>query len=118
MIRLRAMMRQRRSLAVAAAVLLVALLLAPLTQTAQAHDLGLPTLVNRSQLRVLTTVAMFVALASSWNIIGGITGYAAFGNVAFFGLGAYATEMLVDRDRAGLPFAVGLIAAPISCSSI
>lgn len=56
---------------------------------------------------------MFVALAASWNIVGGITGYAAFGNVAFFGLGAYTTAMLVDRDRVGLPFLVGLLASPI-----
>ena len=98
------------------AVLWVALaivLLAPLTQTDQASGLGLPALVNRSQLRILTTIAMFVVLASAWNIVGGITGYAAFGNVAFFGLGAYTTAMLVDRERAGLPFLIGLAAAPV-----
>jgi branched-chain amino acid transport system permease protein len=100
-------------LALPLAVVLAVVLLAPLTQTEQAHALGLPLLVNRSQLRILTTIAMFVALASSWNIIGGITGYASFGNVAFFGLGAYTVAMLVDRDRAGLPFIVGLLASPI-----
>ena len=32
---------------------------------------------------------MFVALALSWNLIGGYTGYASFGQVVFFGLGGY-----------------------------
>jgi branched-chain amino acid transport system permease protein len=38
---------------------------------------------------------MFIALAQAWNIIGGYTGYASFGQVAFFGLGAYATAVLM-----------------------
>lgn len=32
---------------------------------------------------------MFTALAYSWNLIGGYTGYTHFGQVAFFGAGAY-----------------------------
>jgi branched-chain amino acid transport system permease protein len=54
---------------------------------------------------------MFVVLASAWNIIGGLTGYAAFGNVAFFGLGAYTTALLVKK--AHLPFLVSLLASPL-----
>jgi branched-chain amino acid transport system permease protein len=38
---------------------------------------------------------MFIALAQAWNIIGGYTGYASFGQVVFFGLGAYATAVLM-----------------------
>ena len=94
-------------------LLLGVVLLAPLTQADEARNLGIPSLVDRAQLRILTTIAMFVVMASAWNIIGGIAGYASFGNVGFFGLGAYTTAMLVDRDRGGLPFAVGLLAAPI-----
>jgi branched-chain amino acid transport system permease protein len=109
----RALFRPPGQLGLVAAVVVAAALLAPLTQTEGAHALGLPVLVNRSQLRILTTIAMFVALASSWNIIGGVAGYAAFGNVAFFGLGAYSAAVLVDRDRAGLPFIVGLLASPL-----
>lgn len=41
-------------------------------------------------LRLATTVAMYVALASAWNIVGGFTGYPSFATAAFFGLGAYA----------------------------
>ena len=34
-------------------------------------------------------------MAQGWNFIGGYTGYAAFGNVAFFGIGAYTTGLLM-----------------------
>ncbi len=40
-------------------------------------------------LRLATTVAMYVALATAWNMIGGMTGYPSFATAAFFGLGAY-----------------------------
>src|SRR5205807_1578745 len=38
---------------------------------------------------VLTPVMIGVMLGAGWNIIGGYTGYASFGQVAFFGLGGY-----------------------------
>ena len=38
---------------------------------------------------------MYVVLALSWNIISGFTGYTSFGHVAFYGIGAYATAILV-----------------------
>jgi branched-chain amino acid transport system permease protein len=104
---------RRRVLTWAAVALVVLVMLAPLTLTDQADDLGITPLVNKSQLRLMTTIAMFVVLASAWNIIGGLTGYAAFGNVAFFGLGAYSTAMLVDTHKAHLPFALALIASPV-----
>ena len=37
---------------------------------------------------------MFATLSLGWNIIGGYTGYVSFGNVVFFGLGAYTTAAL------------------------
>lgn len=39
-------------------------------------------------------VLMFAALSLGWNMIGGYTGYVSFGNVVFFGLGAYTTGAL------------------------
>ncbi len=83
----------------------------PLTSTDTAQSRGLPLLTDKLWFRVATTVAMFVVLASAWNIIGGMTGYAAFGNVAFFGVGAYATAFLVANRH--VPFALALMAAPI-----
>jgi branched-chain amino acid transport system permease protein len=64
--------------------------------------------------RLLSTVFLFAALAQSWNIIGGYTGYVSFGHVTFFGLGAYVAAMLF-RDFGWPPYAAvlpaGLVAA-------
>jgi branched-chain amino acid transport system permease protein len=57
---------------------------------------GLP-LVGPSTyvLGFLLLLFMYAALAASWNIVGGFTGYLSFGHAAFFGLGAYTTAMLL-----------------------
>ncbi len=39
-------------------------------------------------------ILMFATLSLGWNIIGGYTGYVSFGNVVYFGLGAYTTAVL------------------------
>ena len=39
-------------------------------------------------------ILMFATLSLGWNMIGGYTGYVSFGNVVFFGLGAYTTAAL------------------------
>jgi len=49
---------------------------------------------------------LLAVLAQGWNIIGGYTGYASFGNSAFYGLGSYGVGIaMVQWD---LPFGVGL----------
>jgi len=102
--------RVRRSVVAIAAVALAFVILAPLTSIDAAQQAGLPLLTDKLWFRIATTVAMFVVLASGWNIIGGLTGYASFGNVAFFGLGAYTVGVLVQN--LGWPFALALVAAP------
>jgi len=57
--------------------------------------LGLQTQLYTGQERTVTTIFMFVALAQAWNIIGGFTGYASFGQVVFFGLGGYTTAVVM-----------------------
>jgi branched-chain amino acid transport system permease protein len=57
--------------------------------------LGMQTQLYAGQERTVTTIFMFVALAQAWNLIGGFTGYACFGQVVFFGLGGYATAVLM-----------------------
>lgn len=64
--------------------------------------------------RVLTTIVMLAILAQSWNIITGFVGYPAFGNVAFFGVGAYTVGYLTTR--ADVPYVVALLAAAITSS--
>jgi branched-chain amino acid transport system permease protein len=105
--------RLRRALLIVFLVAVVLVLLAPLTATDQADALGLPSLADRSQIRILTTIAMFVVLASAWNLVGGLTGYGSFGNVAFFGLGAYTCAAAVDVHRLHLPMAIGIVLSPV-----
>lgn len=57
--------------------------------------LGLQTQLYSGQVRVMSAVFMFVALAQCWNVLGGFAGYASFGHVVFFGLGGYCTAVLM-----------------------
>ncbi len=86
-------------------------LLAPLTSLDAAQSANVPLLADKLWFRIATTIAMFMVMATAWNIIGGITGYAAFGNVAFFGIGAYTTGMLIAKAK--WPFLVALPLAPL-----
>jgi branched-chain amino acid transport system permease protein len=52
--------------------------------------------------------ALLAALAQGWNVLGGYTGYASFGNSTFYGLGAYGTAIAMANYD--LPFAAGLAA--------
>ncbi len=70
-----------------------------------------PGVVSPFMLQFLINLFMLAILAESWNIIGGYTGYASFGNVAFFGVGAYTTGVLLTR--VGFPFALALPAGGI-----
>jgi branched-chain amino acid transport system permease protein len=47
--------------------------------------------------RVMLQLFMWIALAQSWNLISGLTGYVSFGHVAFFGAGAYTAGILIVR---------------------
>jgi len=101
----------RRSAFAIVALALAFVILAPLTSIDAAQQAGLPLLTDKLWFRIATTVLMFVVMASGWNIIGGLTGYASFGNVAFFGLGAYTAGVLVSNLN--WPFALGLLLAPV-----
>ncbi|MHB8620815.1 MAG: branched-chain amino acid ABC transporter permease [Chloroflexota bacterium] len=74
-----------------------------------------PFVVGPYWLRNITEIMMFVALTVGINLIAGYTGYAAFGNVMFFGIGAYAVAVLEVQFHqsffAGMLFAVVLSAA-------
>jgi branched-chain amino acid transport system permease protein len=103
--------RWRRIFLIVGAIVVAYALLAPLTSLDAAQSAGVPLLADRLWLRLATIVAMFIVMATAWNIIGGITGYAAFGNVAFFGIGAYTTGMLIAKAK--WPFLLALPFAPI-----
>lgn len=48
---------------------------------------------NAYVVQLLFSTALAVTLAVGWNLIGGMAGYVSFGQVAFFGLGAYAAAL-------------------------
>lgn len=103
--------RWRRIFLIVAAVAVAYAVLAPLTSLDAAQSANIPLLADRLWFRLATITAMFIVMATAWNIIGGITGYAAFGNVAFFGIGAYTTGMLIAKAR--WPFLLSLPFAPL-----
>lgn len=75
-----------------------------------------PLAVNDYHLSFLLQLFMMVALAQSWNLISGMTGYISFGHAAFFGVGAYAGALLIQH---GVPwwaavFMASLIALVVS----
>lgn len=57
---------------------------------------GLPLALSSQTyfLRLATSLALLITLASAWNQVGGFTGYPSFATAAFFGLGAYASAVM------------------------
>jgi len=62
--------------------------------------------------RAMLQLFMWVALAGSWNLISGLTGYVSFGHVAFFGVGAYTGAILIVR--AGWPWPAAAVAGGLA----
>jgi branched-chain amino acid transport system permease protein len=62
--------------------------------------------------RFMLQLFMWIALAQSWNIISGLTGYVSFGHVAFFGTGAYAAGILILK--AGWPWLAASLAGGVA----
>lgn len=73
-----------------------------------------PLFSNNFLIRFWTDILMFAIMASAWNIIGGYTGYASFGNVVFFGIGAYVTALLMEKG--GLGFGPAYLAAGVAAA--
>jgi len=62
-------------------------------------------------IRFMLQLFMWIALAQSWNLISGLTGYVSFGHVAFFGMGAYSTGILIAK--LGWPWLVASLAGGV-----
>jgi branched-chain amino acid transport system permease protein len=69
---------------------------------------ALPFVAGNYVLRLATIGFMYVALASSWNLLGGFAGYPSFATAAFFGLGAYVCAVL--RADLALPLVFAWLA--------
>jgi branched-chain amino acid transport system permease protein len=63
-------------------------------------------------IRVMLQLFMWIALAQSWNLISGLTGYVSFGHVAFFGMGAYTAGILITK--AAWPWPVACLAGGVT----
>lgn len=59
-----------------------------------------PLIADNYTVRIAITVAMYSAMALSWNFIGGFAGYPSFSTAAFFGLGCYVGAL---AQRSGVP---------------
>ena len=62
---------------------------------------------------------MYAALATAWNLFSGYTGYVTLGQVAFFGIGAYALGITFEHFGIGSgynPFYALRSSAPASRS--
>jgi branched-chain amino acid transport system permease protein len=73
-----------------------------------------PAFASPFIVQFLINLFMLAILAESWNIIGGFTGYASFGNAGFFGIGAYVAGVLLTEFH--WPFALALPVAGLSAA--
>jgi len=69
-----------------------------------------PFLASNYIVKIATFLAMYAALALSWNFIGGYAGYPSFSTAAFFGLGAYSGALM---QNAGLWVGAAWVGAAI-----
>jgi branched-chain amino acid transport system permease protein len=73
---------------------------------------SLPLFGGAYALRIGTIACMYAIFALSWNIVGGFAGYPSFATAAFFGFGAYATGILLNK---GVPLNVAVIGSLVMC---
>ncbi len=72
---------------------------------------AIPVFGSAYALQFATDILTFIVLAFGWNLISGFTGYLSFGQVSFYGLGAYTMGLLV-RDTA-IPWPLAVCAAGV-----
>ena len=73
--------------------------------------LALPFLIGEYKVHILTISFYYVALAASWNLLTGYTGQFSLAHVAFAGMGAYTSALLVNNFH--IPIWLGIIAGGI-----
>jgi branched-chain amino acid transport system permease protein len=69
---------------------------------------AMPFIADNYFVKLATFIAMYSALALSWNFIGGFTGYPSFATAAFIGLGSYAGAIL---QNAGINLVIAWVLA-------
>ncbi len=76
-------------------------------------------------IRLFGVIFLWIAKGGSWNIISGFTGYIDFGAVAYYGIGAYVTGLLMTKSQFPFLFSMllgglvsGCIAIPIGLPTL
>ena len=59
---------------------------------------------------MLFLIFLYGAMATAWNLLGGLAGQISFGHAAFLGIGAYATTVLLAN---GTPLAVAVVVSAL-----
>lgn len=77
--------------------------------------IAVPALVGNYWLRVITSIFMLAVVAQGLNVIVGFAGYHAFGNVAFFGVGAYVVGVAFSS---GVPLVPAIALATMGSAAI
>jgi branched-chain amino acid transport system permease protein len=72
---------------------------------------ALPLFGGAYALRLGTTACLYGILALSWSVVGGFAGYPSFATAAFFGFGAYAAGVLLNK---GLPLSLAVLSAAVA----
>jgi branched-chain amino acid transport system permease protein len=78
--------------------------------------LVLPAFLDSSHLNLAILVLMAAQLGVSWNIVGGYAGQVSLGHAAFFGIGAYASTLLLVRF--GVNPWLGMISGGVLAASL
>jgi branched-chain amino acid transport system permease protein len=66
-----------------------------------------PLVITASYYRYASVLlVMYMMMSTSWNLVGGFTGYVSLGHSAFFGLGAYSTGLIAEESRASVVLAL------------
>jgi len=78
--------RRRQVRVIVASTILILVLLLPLYRSMDAYNYVL---------QVGVSIFTWIALASSWNILGGYTGYISLGHNVFYGVGGYFSALLL-----------------------
>lgn len=75
--------------------------------------IGLSFVVSDFALSIVLSCLMYIALATSWSVFCGTTGYLSLASAAFFGIGAYTSAFVLDAVPWLVAIGLGALAAVV-----
>ena len=67
-------------------------------------------------IRLLAMIFLWIGKTGCWNIISGLTGYIDFGAVGYYGIGSYATALLMSKGH--VPFLLSILVSGLVSAAI